>query len=314
MSPRPPSARFLPFVAAVLAAAVTAGACSSSSNRPPTFVAPQPSASGVDWLPSESPAPSSSPSSSPKPTRSPSVKPSRTPTASPAPVVKDLAWYTARLPKFGPRPAATPINVDSGTSSPVWFKVPTTQKVAFLTIDDGATRHPMALPLLKASGIRMTLFLTVVYAQKNPAYFRDLQKAGAVIENHTLTHTSLRGKTYEFQKNEICGAADRLGELFGRRPTLFRPPYGNYDAVTLKVARECGQKVVMYWTETVDKGVIRYQTSDHTIRPGHVVLMHFRPAYPDDFLATLVKMKQSGVQPALLEEYVVGACSTACKS
>jgi len=206
------------------------------------------------------------------------------------------------------------VNVDAGTSSPLWFKVPTTQKVAFLTLDDGATRHPMALPLLKASGVRVTLFLTVNYAAKDPEYFRALQKAGAVIENHTITHTSLRGKTYELQRHEICDAADRLGQLFGRRPTLFRPPYGEYDDVTLRVARECGQKVVFYWTETVDKGVVRYQTSNHTIQPGHIVLMHFRPAYPDDFVAALTRMKQSGVQAALLEEYVEGACAGACKS
>ena len=97
-------------------------------------------------------------------------------------MVKNLAWYIDHLPKFGPVPAPTPVNVDAGTSSPLWFKVPTTQKVAFLTLDDGATRHPMALPLLKASGVRLTLFLTVNYAAKDPEYFRALQKAGAVIE------------------------------------------------------------------------------------------------------------------------------------
>ena len=80
-----------------------------------------------------------------------------------------------------------------------------------------------------------------------------------------------------------------------------------YAATTLKVARECGQKVVFYWTETVDKGKVRYQSSDHTIRPGHIVLMHFRPAYGDDFTAALIQMKASGVTPALLEDYVQGA-------
>jgi peptidoglycan/xylan/chitin deacetylase (PgdA/CDA1 family) len=297
---------------ALVAVAVTA--CSSKPSPAPTFAAPQTSETALESLaPVEiaSPTPSGSPSS--RPTSSPTRRP--TPTGSPSPsVVKDLAWYIDHLPKFGPLPAPTPVNVDAGTSSPVWFKVPTTQKVAFLTLDDGATRHPMALPLLKASGVRVTLFLTVNYAAKDPDYFRALQKAGAVIENHTITHTSLRGQTYEFQRHEICDAADRLGQLFGRRPTLFRPPYGNYDDVTLRVARECGQKVVFYWTETVDKGIVRYQTSNHTIQSGHIVLMHFRPAYPDDFVAALTRMKQSGVQPALLEEYVEGACAGACKS
>jgi len=247
--------------------------------------------------------------SSGQPSRRPSPKPSPKP-----PVVKDLDYYLGRLPKFGPAPAPVPSDVDAGDSSPVWFKVPTTQPVAFLTIDDGMVRHPMALPLLKASGIRVTLFLTLGYAQKDPAYFKALQKAGAVIENHGITHTSLKGQPYEFQKHEICHTADRFADLFGRRPTLFRPPYGEYDPMTLKVARECGQKVVVHWTETVDKGVVRYQSSNHTIRPGHIVLMHFRPAYGDDFTAALIRMKASGVRPALLEDYVKGACVDSCRS
>lgn len=262
------------------------------------------------WVPTvdESPTPSASPSTSP--TRKPSPKP---PTKSPtATTVKDVAYYIRHLPKFDPAPVPEPVDVDAGDSSPVWLKVPTTQKVAFLTIDDGALQHPMALPLLKASGIRVTLFLTLNYVQKNPSYFRALQQAGAVIENHTIDHASLKGKSYEFQKHEICYTADRLGQLFGRRPTLFRPPYGEYDATTLKVARECGQKVVFYWTETVDKGIVRYQSSNHTIQPGHIVLMHFRPAYGADFTAALNKMKASGVQPALLEDYVKGACQEGC--
>jgi len=289
-------------------------ACTSGPSKQPTFAPPQASASSVPAGDDPSLETTATPSASGSPSGKPSSSPTRKPTGSPTPVVKDLAWYTSRLPQFGPLPPPASVNVDAGSSSPLWFKVPTTQKVAFLTIDDGALRHPMALQLLKASGVRVTLFLTVQYVEKYPDYFRALQSAGAVIENHTITHTSLRGKSYEFQHHEICDAADRLGKLFGRRPTLFRPPFGNYDDVTLRVARECGQKVVFYWTETVDKGIVRYQSSNHTIQPGHIILMHFRPAYPDDFLAALTRMKASGVQPALLEQYVEGSCAGACDS
>ncbi|MEV6970920.1 polysaccharide deacetylase family protein [Hamadaea sp. NPDC051192] len=300
----------LSIAASVALLTAVVAACSSGPSKQPTFAPPPTSAPAGDE-PTLDPTLEASPS----PSDSPSGKPSSSPTKRPSPTpstVKDLAWYTSRLPKFGPLPPPASVNVDAGTSSPLWFKVPTTQKVAFLTIDDGATRHPMALQLLKASGVRITLFLTLQYVEGHTDYFKALQASGAVIENHTITHTSLKGKTYAFQHHEICDAADRLGKLFGRRPTLFRPPYGNYDDTTLKVARECGQKVVFYWTETVDKGKVRYQTSNHTIQPGHIVLMHFRPAYPDDFLAVLTKMKQSGVQPALLEQYVQGSCAGAC--
>lgn len=280
-----------PTVLPPIAPSVSAG--SDVTSAPSVDASPSPS-----QLPS-SPSPSASRKSSPKP-------------PPPSSGVKDVNYYIGRLPKFDAPPVPEPVDVDAGTGSPLWFKVPTTQPVAFLTIDDGALQHPMALPLLRASGVRVTLFLTLNYVTANPAYFKALQQAGAVIENHTIDHASLKGKSYEFQKHEICYTADRFAQLFGRRPTLFRPPYGDYDATTLQVARECGQKVVFYWTETVDKGKVRFQTSNHVIQPGHIVLMHFRPAYGDDFTAALTRMKQSGVTPALLEDYVKGACENGC--
>ena len=32
--------------------------------------------------------------------------------------------------------------------------------------------------------------------------------------------------------------------------------------------------------------------------------MHFRPAFPDDFIAALTAIKEAGLTPALLEDYV----------
>jgi peptidoglycan/xylan/chitin deacetylase (PgdA/CDA1 family) len=266
-------------------------ACNNTDK--PTFTMPSTESTA---LPSPDESVSPSPSVSPSTSASPG-KPSTT---------KTIDYYTARLPNFGPAPTPVPIDVSSGTSSPIWFQVPTTQKVAFLTIDDGALAHKMALPLLQASHVPVTLFLTYNFIKDKVAYFKALQSAGAVIENHTIDHKSLRGLSYAAQKHEICDAADKLGALFGRRPKLFRPPFGNYDATTLKVARDCGQLVVLHWRETVDKGIVRYQ-SDKVVHPGHIMLMHFRPAFADDFLGALKAMAKSGVQPALLEDYIVGA-------
>lgn len=238
----------------------------------------------------------------PEPTESPEA-------ATSAPLIADVQAYVKQLPHFD-RPPAPPPPFDFWATNPTkpLFRVPTTQRVAFLTIDDGFFRRPEALPLLKASGIRITLFLKELEAEKDPAYFRALVAAGALVENHTITHTSLKGKPYAFQHYEICGAADKLARLFGRRPTLFRPPYGNYDQNTLRAAHDCGQQVVVYWTETVDHGVVRYQSGD-TVGPGHMILMHFRPNYADDFVAALQAMKRSGVTPALLEDYIQGGWS-----
>ena len=228
------------------------------------------------------------------------VPPSPTPALAPDDPVNA---YLPRIPEFGPVPAPEPIGPLVGPG--VWVsRIPTQQPVAFITIDDGWTKHPMAASLFKAAKVPVTLFLSVNALHDNPAYFQTLQANGAVIEAHTLTHPSLRGRGRAFQQHEICGSADRLGEWYGRRPVLFRPPFGEKDATTLEVTRECGMKAAFFWTETVDKGIVRYQVGNQ-VRPGDILLMHFRPAFPEDFIAALTAIHAAGLTPALLEDYLV---------
>lgn len=183
--------------------------------------------------------------------------------------------------------------------------MPTTQKVAFITIDDGGmTRSDEALQLIQQAGIPVTMFLNSPAAAKYTAYFKAIHDTGASVQNHTVTHRDLSGRSYEFQRKEINDCADRLEDLFGERPYLFRPPFGNKDGVTLKAARDCGTKVSFFWTQTVHAGVVRYQTSKKIVKPGDVMLMHFRPALADDLLGALKAMHASGVTPARLEDYL----------
>jgi peptidoglycan/xylan/chitin deacetylase (PgdA/CDA1 family) len=191
-----------------------------------------------------------------------------------------------------------------GPTAPFISQVQTTQKVAFLTIDDGWIKHPNSIELFRAAHVPVTLFLSINAISSDTGYFKPFQAAGAVVEAHTLTHPSLPGHPYEFQRNQICASADRLAQLYGRRPVLFRPPFGNKDQITLTAARDCAMKAVLFWKETVDKGIVRYQVGN-TVQPGDIILMHFRDRFADDFVAALQAIARAGLTPALLEDYLV---------
>ena len=240
-------------------------------------------------------------------TRSPSVRASNRPptSSSPAAPVRDVDWYLDHLPRFRDPPDAKAVTLPHQPGQTPWIThIPTDQKVAFLTIDDGWIRRPEALRMLRAAEIPVTLFLVVNAAREDPGYFRPLQQSGAVIEAHTITHARLPGLPYEAQKHEICGSADWLADKYGRHPVLFRPPYGEKDATTLTAAYDCGMKATVYWTETVDKGHVYYQTGEKRVHAGDIILMHFREAYAADFWAALTAIRAAGLVPALLEDYV----------
>jgi peptidoglycan/xylan/chitin deacetylase (PgdA/CDA1 family) len=238
-------------------------------------------------------------SDSPTPGDSPEPDTTVTPSA-------DLAAYLAKVPRFGPAPKPDPVWLTRTTGQSAFaYALNTTKKVAFLTIDDGATRHPFALPLIKAAKVPVTLFLTTNFISGHTDYFKALQDTGyATIEDHTVTHASLPQIGYAGAKNELCTARDRLQQWFGNRPTLFRPPFGNYNASTLQAGWDCGLKAGFYWRETVDHGNVYYQRDAGHIHPGDIILMHFRPAFPDDFIAALTAIYNSGLSVASLEDWV----------
>lgn len=245
--------------------------------------------------------PSAQPDTSPGAT--PSARRSGTPESSAQPSQQPLDAYVARIPRFPAPPAPQPKHVPAGPQAGWYPRIDTDQPVAFLTIDDGWVKLPVAAGLLRAAHVPVTLFLTINAIRDNPDYFKQLQADGADIQAHTITHVNLKGKPYELQKHEACGSADQLGAWYGRRPTLFRPPFGDHDATTLRAARDCGMKAAFFWRETVNKGVVRYQQGN-TVQRGDIILMHFRPAFAEDFLAALAAIHAAGLTPAPLGAYL----------
>ncbi len=214
-----------------------------------------------------------------------------------------IGWKLSDIPEFPAAPPPEPIVLPAGPSVQLLGRIPTTQKIAFLTIDDGFVKTAEAPKLIAAAHMPVTLFLTADAVRENPGYFAPMRANGAVIEAHTITHPELRGRSHDFQKREICGSADRIEAAYERRPVLFRPPFGDADATTLRVVKECGMRAALFWRETVNEGKVRYQEGN-TVQPGDIILMHFRPAFVKDFLSALRAIHRAGLTPALLEDYL----------
>lgn len=204
--------------------------------------------------------------------------------------------------RFGDVQAKAPPTVDG--MAPVVRKIHTDKRYVFITIDDGDIKDPNALELIKKSGARPTLFLAQKFVTGHEDYFRAIRDAtGADIQDHTVLHPNLRGKPYAMQHKEICDNADAETTEFGRRPTLFRPPYGNYDATTQKAAADCGMRAIVLWTAAVNDGVVQFQQGDH-LNPGDIVLMHFRKTFVEDYTAFLERAKRDNLVPVPLADFL----------
>ncbi|MFD4835816.1 polysaccharide deacetylase family protein [Streptomyces uncialis] len=151
-------------------------------------------------------------------------------------------WGLSAPPAPAPSPRALALPDGDGGGPPVLDRVPTRDPVVFLVFGDGAGKDPRFAALVGELRLPVTVFLTDRVL--GPGYGR-LRSAGADVENHTLDHPHLPGLPAAGQRAEICGQRDKLKERFGVRSSMLRPPYGAFDAVTLRVASECGVSVVV---------------------------------------------------------------------
>ncbi|WP_329220274.1 polysaccharide deacetylase family protein [Streptomyces sp. NBC_01485] len=193
---------------------------------------------------------------------------------------------------------------------PVFTTIPTKDKVVFLTIDDGAEKDPAFLRMTSELRIPYTAFLSDYLIKEDYGYFKKMQAQGVVLNNHTLHHPYLPALSYARQKREICGMQDVIEKHYGKRPALFRPPYGNYNQDTLRAAKTCGVRYAPLWDEEVFVDHWEYRESDQDLHPGDIVLSHFRGrgdwkgTMPDMVRRFLDKVTAEGYAVARLEDYL----------
>ncbi|MGW0731015.1 polysaccharide deacetylase family protein [Streptomyces sp. NPDC002851] len=189
-------------------------------------------------------------------------------------------------------------------------RVPTRDKVVFLTFDDGAERDPRFVRMVRELRLPVSMFLTDSVVGPGYAHFGKLRSVGATVQNHTLDHPYMPGLSYEGQRWEICGQQEKLEERFGVRPRLFRPPYGEYNDDTLRAAADCGLDAVVLWRASMQIKDLRY-AEGRRLRPGDIILAHFRG--PDELRgASLTEMtarmlrriQTQGFAVARLEDYL----------
>ena len=185
-----------------------------------------------------------------------------------------------RLKPFAPAPpppAVKPVTL-SASDPTVFSHVPMTEKVVFVTIDDGLEKEPGFIEMVKDLRVPITISLADLFIKDDYAYFEKLYETGHVsIQNHTVSHPlSMPALSAAQQLDEISGQQEILRKEYGVTPYIFRPPGGNYNETTIASAGQAGLKGMMLWKEAMEISDMQYQTAAHHLHPGDIILCHFR--------------------------------------
>lgn len=211
----------------------------------------------------------------------------------------------------GDAPAPTPAAVMTAVESyelqvlplgarelPVYCVSRDDKKIA-LTVDAAwsTDKTEFILKELADQGVKATFFLCGVWVDTYPDYVKRIADEGHEIGNHSLTHPHMNILSREEVQQEIIALDDTIEKLTGKRCTLFRAPFGEYNNTVVTAVREIGYEVVQWSRDTVDwkenrstqqilDGVLGKLTS------GDIILCHNNGFRIEEYLPVLIDTAQ----------------------
>jgi peptidoglycan/xylan/chitin deacetylase (PgdA/CDA1 family) len=148
-----------------------------------------------------------------------------------------------------------------------------------LTFDDGPGPYtPQVLSVLEAAHVHATFFsigrMERYFAASTEQELRD----GDVVGNHTENHPLLARLSAREQHEELFEATVRLELAGAPRPQLFRPPYGSFNAITMRELQAMKMLMVLWSVDTADyeqpgtSVIVQHALAG--AEPGGIILMH----------------------------------------
>src|SRR6516165_10898099 len=182
--------------------------------------------------------------------------------------------------------------IQSQTPEKSGHKTPTERNITFslvhtegpyiaMTFDDGpsATLTPKLLDVLAAHHIKATFFVLGEMIAEHPEILARAAQEGHEIASHSWSHPNLAKMSQEGVRSQLQRTDDEIKSVTGKRPTLFRPPYGSITEREKRwIHDEFGYDIILWDVDPLDwkrpgPAVVRSRILKET-RPGSIVLSH----------------------------------------
>ncbi|TMK99950.1 MAG: polysaccharide deacetylase family protein [Actinobacteria bacterium] len=148
-----------------------------------------------------------------------------------------------------------------------------------LTFDDGPGPYtPGVLDVLERHHAAATFFAIGRMERYFGASTARQIRNGDAVGDHTENHRDLARLTRHEVREELFEPLARIELLGGARPRLFRPPYGSFNALTMRELHALHLLMVLWSVDTgdyLDPGVATIVARAlEGARPGAIILMH----------------------------------------
>ena len=149
------------------------------------------------------------------------------------------------------------------------------------------------IDILGKYNVKVTFFVVGEWVDKYPESVKALADAGHEIMNHSNDHAHFNSLSSEEIVADINTCNDKIAAITGARPTLFRPPYGEYDDHVITAVRGMGMEPIQWdvdsldWKELSASEITQRVTSK--VQPGSIVLFHNAALHTPEALPGIIE-------------------------
>ncbi len=160
------------------------------------------------------------------------------------------------------------------------YCVDTDEKKVAISFDAawGNEQTEQLLNILDEYKVKTTFFLVGEWVDKFPESVKEIAKRGHDVENHSNTHCYMTQVSESAMNEEITSCNDKIEQLTGKCPTLFRAPYGDYNNAVVKAVKANNMYCVQWDVDSLDwKDPSPEQIVDNItkkLKNGSIVLLH----------------------------------------
>ena len=160
------------------------------------------------------------------------------------------------------------------------YSVERSDKVVSLTFDAawGNEDTQELIDILGQYGVKATFFVVGDWVDKYPESVKALHDAGHEVMSHSDDHANFSKLSAAEIKDNINASCDKIEDVTGVRPTLFRAPYGEYDDHVIETVESMGMNTIQWDVDSLDwKEISAAEITERVtsrVGNGSIVLFH----------------------------------------
>lgn len=211
---------------------------------------------------------------------------------------------------FMPKEDTIETSAKMGRLLPI-YSVDTQDKKVAITINCAwnADDIDIILDTLSKYKIHITFFMVGDWVDKFPEAVNKIAQSGHELANHSNKHPHVNNLTLEKNQEEIKLCSDKIEKITGKRPTLYRGPYGEYNDIVIKAAELEKHKTIQWSLDTLDyKGLTQDEMWDRLkdkLKQGDIILMHNGTKHTAESLDKIIyNIQQKGYEIVTVSDLI----------